>query len=553
MPFPVPVTSTSASSSTSQLDHYTNLINGTIPIAFLNSLNTFPSSYPSYPLDALDLQSLPSLMSPDHSIKDHHSDSFDDDEDMDAYDIFASPTHGQSRLNPSRFADQSLQQQQQQHRQQQYYHFVLLQQQQQQLQYNNSSSSNNQMQSFPSLEDSAYVEEAKPKSPLQILRPNHPMVLQRTLSMPSLHQFFLNPLLPRQQQQELPQQSSQPLADSFASPLDQQSLSSAPVYSSSSSISSSPAYHVPGAARFAPLSEALIDPLDHYLASFQSQRPILENTIPAQDQDMDLMRLSSLILSPTEQDDATSVYSAPASNSLYPSNLSWASSPNSRECSPGLSPSTAALQDSFSSSSSSSSSLYNVTPRTHPSTSLQFNSLTASAPASVSCASAPTLASVTPTATTPKRRKRVRPPTVKKPKKIRPTSFPCVELGCGKVFTRAYNLTSHMKTHSSEKPFLCGTCPLAFARRHDLERHIRLHTGEKPYSCAICEAGFMRNDALLRHQKLCGLAGSSFAPIMDGRYLDDERDGRAMDEEEEEEDDEEMVVVDRMSGNTPLL
>jgi hypothetical protein len=149
---------------------------------------------------------------------------------------------------------------------------------------------------------------------------------------------------------------------------------------------------------------------------------------------------------------------------------------------------------------------------------LQYNSSVPSAQASASTASAAVPVSVTSTATAPKRRKRVRPPTVKKPKKVRPTSFPCTEHGCGKSFNRAYNLTSHMKTHSSEKPFLCGACPLAFARRHDRERHVRLHTGEKPYSCAICGAGFMRNDALLRHQKLCGVAGSSFAPIVNGRY-----------------------------------
>ncbi|ORZ05321.1 hypothetical protein BCR41DRAFT_341460 [Lobosporangium transversale] len=100
---------------------------------------------------------------------------------------------------------------------------------------------------------------------------------------------------------------------------------------------------------------------------------------------------------------------------------------------------------------------------------------------------------------------------IKKPKRIKPTSFPCMAPGCDKVFVRAYNLTSHMKTHSSERPFVCGVCPLAFARRHDCERHARLHTGEKPYSCQICGTGFMRNDALHRHLKFCGTAGSSFA------------------------------------------
>jgi len=101
------------------------------------------------------------------------------------------------------------------------------------------------------------------------------------------------------------------------------------------------------------------------------------------------------------------------------------------------------------------------------------------------------------------RRKRLRP--AHKLKKIKPTSFPCPAPGCDKIFSRAYNLTSHMKTHSAERPFLCGVCPLAFARRHDRERHVRLHTGERPYSCEGCGAGFMRNDALHRHQKLCGM------------------------------------------------
>ncbi|KAF9934872.1 hypothetical protein BGZ65_003583 [Modicella reniformis] len=123
----------------------------------------------------------------------------------------------------------------------------------------------------------------------------------------------------------------------------------------------------------------------------------------------------------------------------------------------------------------------------------------------------------------PKRRKRVRPPTVRKPRKVKLTRFACTVSGCDKVFSRAYNLTSHMKTHSSDRPFTCGigACTLAFARRHDRERHVRLHTGEKPYFCDICKAGFMRNDALHRHQKLCGVAGSSFATDIYRCFEDD--------------------------------
>ncbi|KAF9991866.1 hypothetical protein BGZ65_013011, partial [Modicella reniformis] len=102
----------------------------------------------------------------------------------------------------------------------------------------------------------------------------------------------------------------------------------------------------------------------------------------------------------------------------------------------------------------------------------------------------------------------VRSRTGRKPEKV---SLTCTVSGCDKVFSRAFNLTSHMKTHS-EGPFTCGigTCTMAFARRHHRDRHVRLHTDEKPYSCDICKARFTRIDALRRHQTLCGV-GSSFA------------------------------------------
>ncbi|KAG0321915.1 hypothetical protein BGZ99_003605 [Dissophora globulifera] len=98
--------------------------------------------------------------------------------------------------------------------------------------------------------------------------------------------------------------------------------------------------------------------------------------------------------------------------------------------------------------------------------------------------------------------------------KDRPTSFACDSPGCGKIFSRAYNLTSHMKTHSAERPFLCGSCPLAFARRHDRERHVRLHTGDKPYSCESCGCGFMRNDALHRHQRICAQSSPALMALL---------------------------------------
>ncbi|KAL9099138.1 MAG: hypothetical protein Q9163_005321 [Psora crenata] len=87
-----------------------------------------------------------------------------------------------------------------------------------------------------------------------------------------------------------------------------------------------------------------------------------------------------------------------------------------------------------------------------------------------------------------------------------PATFSCNL--CPKKFTRAYNLRSHLRTHTDERPFICTVCNKAFARQHDRKRHEGLHSGEKKFVCRGelstgsswgCGRRFARADALGRH------------------------------------------------------
>ncbi|KAK5947039.1 DNA-binding transcription factor [Knufia obscura] len=89
-----------------------------------------------------------------------------------------------------------------------------------------------------------------------------------------------------------------------------------------------------------------------------------------------------------------------------------------------------------------------------------------------------------------------------------PATFQCNL--CPKKFTRAYNLRSHLRTHTDERPFVCTVCGKAFARQHDRKRHEGLHSGEKKFICKGelnsrpgeswgCGRRFARADALGRH------------------------------------------------------
>ena len=69
------------------------------------------------------------------------------------------------------------------------------------------------------------------------------------------------------------------------------------------------------------------------------------------------------------------------------------------------------------------------------------------------------------------------PPDAEKPLTVQNGKFRCPE--CNKPFTRAFNLKSHLRTHTDEGPYGCSTCSKNFARQHDRKVHEQQHAKVK--------------------------------------------------------------------------
>ncbi|KAI9309560.1 hypothetical protein BJ944DRAFT_142474, partial [Cunninghamella echinulata] len=68
------------------------------------------------------------------------------------------------------------------------------------------------------------------------------------------------------------------------------------------------------------------------------------------------------------------------------------------------------------------------------------------------------------------------------------------------------NHPHHSKSDSTEDISRLYTCPLSscgkiFKRLEHLKRHLRTHTMERPYLCGLCGKRFSRSDNLAQHKK----------------------------------------------------
>ena len=90
---------------------------------------------------------------------------------------------------------------------------------------------------------------------------------------------------------------------------------------------------------------------------------------------------------------------------------------------------------------------------------------------------------------------------------------------CRKAFAQNSSYKNHIRTHSDDRPYVCGICSIGFKERYHLKKHeLFKHTTTLNETCRICGKRFKDSTAVRAHERIhsdvrpygCTLCGKTF-------------------------------------------
>lgn len=77
--------------------------------------------------------------------------------------------------------------------------------------------------------------------------------------------------------------------------------------------------------------------------------------------------------------------------------------------------------------------------------------------------------------------------------------FKCPYTSCNKAYSIETRLKAHLKTHDTNKAFVCGVCGKGFVEKGNLKTHVRFHSALRPYKCSLCNKSYKTKGHLKDH------------------------------------------------------